>query len=92
MSKTAHQIAQLHAGTTDASKAAEAVAIAKDDFWQGEGFTVYVFDDNSMLVQSGPSQLPVDADNREEVRAYIAFLGDAADSDRERINNMLDAL
>lgn len=82
--KQAHQIK-----TADQ---AEAQAIAKDQIWGGEGYTVYVFDDNSFVVFSGPTSLAVDADDREQVQAYIKFLGEDAGQDQQRIDDMLAAL
>lgn len=90
--KTAHQIAQQHTDTIAASEAAEAAAIAKDQIWDGEGYTIYVFDDNSFLSQSGPLQIAVDADDRASVIAYMEWMGTDAPLDKQRLDDMLDAL
>lgn len=90
--KTAHQIAQQYADTAAAAEQSESMAIAKDQIWGGEGYTVYVFDDNSLLAQSGVSQIAVDAGTRASVLEYIAWLGTDAPLDKQRIDDMLDAL
>ncbi len=69
MSKIAQQIAQQYTDTTAAAEMAQTRAIAKDDIGGGEGYTIYVFDDNSFLAQSGPSQIAVDADDAGSVDA-----------------------
>jgi hypothetical protein len=91
MSKIAQQIAQQHADTTTVAEAAAAQATAKDEIWSGEGYTVYVFADNSLLAQSGPTQIAVDADDQVSVAAYIEWLGEDAAHDQQRIDDMLAA-
>ncbi|MBB5875907.1 hypothetical protein [Xanthomonas sp. 3498] len=91
MAKIAQQIAQQHNDTTTASEAAESLAIAKDQIWNGEGYTIYVFDDNSFLAQSGPTQVAVDADDQASVDAYVKWLGADASHDQQRIDEMLAA-
>lgn len=90
--KAAQQIAALHSNATDASEAAESAAIAKDQVWGGDGYTVYVFDDNSILAQSGPEQIAVDADDLASVQSYVEWLGADAARDQRRIDDMLAAL
>lgn len=90
--KQAHQIAAQHADIASAAAAAEAAAFAKDQIWSGEGYTIYGFSDNSFLSQSGSEQIAVDADDRDSVLAYVEWLGDDADLDKQRVGDMLDAL
>lgn len=90
--KTAQQIAQQHANLDAAQTAAEASAIAKDQIWEGEGYTILVFDDNSFLAQSGVEQIAVDGDDEMSVRKYIAWLGEDAKHDSQRIENLLEAM
>lgn len=92
MNKIAQQIAQQFTDTTSAADAAQGRAIAKDDIWGGEGFTLYVFDDNSFLAQSGLEQIAVDADDSASIDAYVAFLGEDACRDQQRIDDMREAL
>ncbi|HBN54738.1 MAG TPA: hypothetical protein DD456_12150 [Stenotrophomonas sp.] len=88
MTKISQQIAQQYTDTTAAAEAAQARAVAKDDIWGGEGYTIYVFDDNSFLAQSGPTQIAVDADDAGSVDAYVEFLGDDVAHDQTRIDEM----
>ena len=92
MSKIAQQIAKQFNNTEAAGQAAEVQAISKDQIWDGEGYTIYVFDDNSFLAQSGPLQCAVDADDSGDVDAYEAWLGDDAQYDKARIEDMREAL
>jgi hypothetical protein len=72
---------------------AEKLAIAKDYFWtfsRTEVYVLYIFDDNSFIVEKPDSDtLAVDADCRESVMRYIDFLGPDADLDKARINEMM---
>ena len=91
--KHAHAIMANCPDVPDATAAAEEQAIAKDQLrWGADTYTVYVFDDNSMLAQSGPHQLAVDAGEEKEVDDYVRFLGDAAEADAQRIADMRAAL
>ncbi|WP_372362918.1 hypothetical protein ACCQ10_09485 [Xanthomonas sp. NCPPB 1325] len=92
MSKIAQQIAQQYDNTTAAGETAESQAIAKDQIWSGEGYTIYLFDDNSLLAQSGSAQIAVDADDQGSVDNYIKWLGEDAAHDQQRIDDMLAAL
>ena len=83
-SKAAHTI-----NNTDE---AAARAIAADQIWGGEGYTIYLFDDNSLWATSGSASIAIDADNAESVQNYLTFLGADAHLDAERIKNMNDAL
>jgi hypothetical protein len=88
--KQAEQLAQL--STTEATQGAKAAAIAKDQIWGGEGYTKYTFDDNSVLIQSGPLSYGMDADSRESIEGYREWLGDDADLEAGEISRLLDAL
>ena len=77
------------ASTITSTEDAAGRAIGRDQIWGGEGYTIYVFDDNSMYVESGPTSIAVDADDAASVRSYIAFMGDDADLDADRIHNMM---
>lgn len=68
-------------------------AIARESIWAGDGYTIWVFDDNSLFVRSGPLCLAVDADDAESVERYVKFLDEeAAAHDADRIQAMRDAL
>ncbi|ELK4823471.1 anti-CRISPR protein AcrF2 [Pseudomonas aeruginosa] len=71
-------IAQQHKATVAACEAAEAIAIAKDQVWDGEGYTKYTFDDNSVLIQSGTTQYAMDADDADSIKGYADWLDDEA--------------
>lgn len=78
MTKTAQMIAQQHKDTVAACEAAEAIAIAKDQVWDGEGYTKYTFNDNSVLIQSGTTQYAMDADDADSIKGYADWLDDEA--------------
>lgn len=88
----AHEIAAAHPVAADAYHAAEVRAIAKDQIWEGRGYTIYVFDDNSLLAQSEMDQIAVDGDDRESVLSYMRWLGTDAPLDKQRLDDMLDAV
>lgn len=91
MSKISQQIAEKYTTTTAAEAVAEGRAVSKDQIWSGECYTIYVFDDNSILAQSGPVQIAVDGDDKASVQNYIAWLGEDAEHDQLRIDDMLAA-
>ncbi|WP_458068657.1 anti-CRISPR protein AcrF2 [Rhodanobacter sp. BL-MT-08] len=93
MSKIAQQIAAQHADTTKASEAAEAKAIAKDQVWEGEGYTKYTFDDNSILIQQGATQYAMDADDAGSIQGYAEWLDDVARAaEAGEVERLLEAL
>ena len=93
MTKIAHQIAAQHDNTTAAGEVAEARAIAKDQVWEGEGYTKYTFDDNSVLIQQGPTQYAMDADDADSIRGYAAWLdADARAAEAGEVDRLLEAL
>ncbi|TAA45749.1 hypothetical protein EA655_05420 [Pseudoxanthomonas winnipegensis] len=85
-------IAQQHTDSQLAAGVAESWAVSKDQIWGGEGYTLYVFNDNSILAQSGPEQIAVDADDPESVQAYVQWLGDDAPLDQQRLDEIIAAL
>lgn len=88
--KIAQQLAVLDA--TEAQTQAEEKAVAKDQIWGGEGYTKYTFDDNSVLIQSGPIQYGLDADDKESIAGYAAWLGDDVDFEAGEIARLAEAL
>lgn len=93
MTKTAQMIAQQHKDTVAASEAAEAIAIAKDQVWDGEGYTKYTFDDNSVLIQSGTTQYAMDADDSDSIKGYAKWLDDEAFSaEASEIERLLESV
>lgn len=93
MNKIAQQIAIQHSNTTAAGEIAEAKAIAKDQVWEGEGYTKYTFDDNSVLIQQGPTQYAMDADDADSIRGYAEWLDvDARTAEANEVARLLEAL
>ncbi len=93
MTKTAQMIAQQHKDTVAACEAAEAIAIAKDQVWEGEGYTKYTFDDNSVLIQSGTTQYAMDADDADSIKGYADWLDDEArTAEDSEIKRLLEAV
>ena len=93
MSKIAQQIATEYDNTTAAGEVAEAKAIAKDQVWDGEGYTKYTFDDNSVLIQQGPTQYAMDADDAGSIRGYAEWLdADARTAEAGEVERLLEAL
>ncbi len=78
--------------THAAYEQAEKLAIAKDQIWSGEGYTKYTFDDNSVLVMSGPTMYALDADSRASIEGYREWLGDDAGFEAADIDRLLEAL
>lgn len=90
--KTAQRIATENKSAFDASQAAEAVAIAKDQNWT-LGMTKYTFDDNSVLAVRDVDFFGFDADSAESIRAYAVWLGADIDAaEREEVDRLLEAL
>jgi len=87
--KTAQIIVSEHSDAVDAMEQAELKAIAKDQIWSGDGYTIYVFDDNSFLAQSGNDQIAVDGDDPNSIDAYVAWLGVDVEYDLQRIQSLL---
>nr|5UZ9_K Chain K, Anti-CRISPR protein 30 [Casadabanvirus D3112] len=88
-----HHIAQQHKDTVAACEAAEAIAIAKDQVWDGEGYTKYTFDDNSVLIQSGTTQYAMDADDADSIKGYADWLDDEARSaEASEIERLLESV
>ena len=75
-----------------AAQYAEKIAVAKDQIWSGEGFTKWTFDDNSVLIQSGPLMYALDADSRDSIEGYRTWLGADAEIEGGEIDRLLDAL
>jgi len=96
MTKIAQQLAAARNGSASAEeiiKKAEAMAIAKDEIWTGDGYTKYTFDDNSVLVLSGPVAYGIDADDAESIRGYGEWLdADARAKESEEIDRLIEAL
>lgn len=93
MTKTAQMIAQQHKDTVAACEAAEAIAIAKDQVWDGEGYTKYTFDDNSVLIQSGTTQYAMDADDADSIKGYADWLDyEARTAEDSEIKRLLEAV
>lgn len=93
MTKTAQMIAQQYKDTVAACEAAEAIAIAKDQVWDGEGYTKYTFDDNSVLIQSGTTQYAMDADDADSIKGYADWLDDEArTAEDSEIKRLLEAV
>jgi hypothetical protein len=67
-------------------------AIARDQLWEGEGYTKYTFDDNSVLVQSGVSQYGMDADDVDSIRGYAEWLGDDLKFEQAEIDRLLSLI
>ncbi|EOV2330787.1 TPA: anti-CRISPR protein AcrF2 [Pseudomonas aeruginosa] len=86
-------IAQQHKDTVAACEAAEAIAIAKDQVWDGEGYTKYTFDDNSVLIQSGTTQYAMDADDADSINGYADWLdAEARTAEDSEIKRLLEAV
>ena len=88
--KIAQHLVTLTASSAQAE--AEKRAIAKDQIWGGEGYTKYLFDDNSALIQSGVLQFGLDADNADSINKYAEWLGDDKSLEQAEIERLLDAL
>ena len=67
-------------------------AIAQDQLWEGEGYTKYTFDDNSVLVQSGVSQYGIDADDVSSIKGYTEWLGDDLEFEQAEIDRLLSLI
>lgn len=93
MTKIAQQIAAQYDNTTAAGEIAEAKAIAKDQVWDGEGYTKYTFDDNSVLIQQGPTQYAMDTDDADSIRGYANWLDpEAQAAEATEVERLLEAL
>lgn len=91
--KIAQKIAQQHTDIINAAEASEALAIAKDQVWDGEGYTKYTFTDNSVLIQSGSSQYAMDADNIDSISGYAAWLDpEAQEAEATEVERLLAAV
>lgn len=89
------KIAQQIAAQNDViagAEIAENKAIAKDQFWVGEGYTKYTFDDNSVLIQSGLAQYALDADSVESINGYVEWLGEDVHLESAEIERLLEAV
>ncbi|HHK5074305.1 TPA: hypothetical protein ACQT1J_006112 [Pseudomonas aeruginosa] len=70
-------IAQQHKDTVAACEAAEAIAIAKDQVWDGEGTTQYA----------------MDADDADSIKGYADWLDDEARSaEASEIERLLESV
>jgi hypothetical protein len=67
-------------------------AIARDQLSEGEGYTKYTFDDNSVLVQSGVSQYGMDADDADSIKGYAEWLGDDLKFEQAEIDRLLSLI
>jgi hypothetical protein len=88
--KIAQQLAQMD--LADAHEAAESKAIAQDQIWGGDGYTKYTFDDNSVLIQSGPIQYGMDADDAASIKGYADWLGKDVEFEQVEIERLMEAL
>lgn len=66
-----------------------ASAIAIDQLWDGDGYTRYTFDDNSVLILSGRRQYVMDANSVVSITGYAAWLGSDVQYEQAEIDRLL---